>query len=80
MKKTKTIPCRICGKQTDCLGTELCNRCWELEHRIHADPELARRILEKIDYDKQIQAAIKRAEEKREMQRFIADTIRHARG
>lgn len=41
----KTIPCRICGEQTPMLGTKLCDRCWELETRIHHDPELARKIL-----------------------------------
>ena len=26
-------------------GTKLCDRCWELERRIQADPTLARKIL-----------------------------------
>jgi hypothetical protein len=30
-------------------GTQLCDRCWELEKRIKADPELARRILVAFD-------------------------------
>lgn len=30
------------------LGTGLCDRCWELEQRIQADPELALRILKTI--------------------------------
>lgn len=41
-----TVACRICSNPTPMLGTKLCDRCWELEKRIHADPELAQRILE----------------------------------
>ena len=48
MNKTKTI-CRICGHETAMLGTKLCDRCWELERRITADLELARRIFAEHD-------------------------------
>jgi len=41
----KTIPCRICTDSTPMLSTELCDRCWELERRVEADPELTRKIL-----------------------------------
>ena len=43
-----TTPCRICGESTEMLGTRLCNRCWELERRIHNDPELAEKILNRL--------------------------------
>ena len=46
-----TTPCRLCDTPTDMLGTRLCNRCWELESRIHADPELARLILRHLDFE-----------------------------
>jgi hypothetical protein len=39
------IPCRLCGGPTTMPGTRLCDRCWELERRVQADPELARKIL-----------------------------------
>lgn len=43
------IPCGICGRPTRYLGTKRCDRCWELESRINADPHLARRILAALD-------------------------------
>jgi hypothetical protein len=43
-----TVPCGLCGVQTPMTGTERCDRCWELETRIKADPELARKILEAL--------------------------------
>ncbi len=48
--------CRICGGNTAFEDAELCTRCWELEHRIEMDPEIARRILDKLDKDKAIAA------------------------
>lgn len=30
-------------------ATKRCERCWELEHRIESDPELARQIIAMID-------------------------------
>lgn len=41
------VPCGICGVKTNMTGTLRCNRCWELEKRILANPELARRILDR---------------------------------
>ena len=43
-----TVPCGLCGQPTTYLGTKRCNRCWELEHRIQMEPELARKILAAI--------------------------------
>lgn len=40
-----TIPCELCGRPTPMLGTKRCDRCYELEGRIHDDPQLARKIL-----------------------------------
>lgn len=44
-----TLPCRICGNATPMRGTKLCDRCWELERRVLADPELARKIMSTLD-------------------------------
>jgi hypothetical protein len=30
-------------------GTKRCDGCWELERRIHSNPELARKILEHMN-------------------------------
>jgi hypothetical protein len=40
-----TVACRLCGTATLMLGTQLCDRCHELETRIQRDPELALKIL-----------------------------------
>lgn len=52
----ETGPCKLCATETDNLGTELCNRCWELSRRIEADPDLAScltisRIAERSGFD-----------------------------
>lgn len=39
------IECRLCRTLTPHEGTKLCSRCWELEHRIRNDLELAIRIV-----------------------------------
>jgi len=44
-KGQETVPCIICGEPTPMLGTQLCNRCWELKNRIEMDKELAAKIL-----------------------------------
>ncbi|MCK5012871.1 MAG: hypothetical protein KAS66_03545 [Candidatus Omnitrophica bacterium] len=30
----ETVPCKFCGETTIYTATELCNNCWEFEHRI----------------------------------------------
>lgn len=44
-----TIPCKLCGRLTPMLGTRLCNPCWELKHRVLANPELAKKIIAEAD-------------------------------
>lgn len=34
--KTPWVPCETCGYPTPILGTERCNGCWEVEHRIES--------------------------------------------
>lgn len=46
--KRETVPCEICGKETDFTGTRRCNNCWELEMRIGMDPVSAEKILNQI--------------------------------
>jgi hypothetical protein len=43
-----TTPCGLCGTPTYMIATKRCIRCWELETRIHADPLLAREILDRL--------------------------------
>lgn len=49
MNQQPTCPCKWCGDPTPMLGTKMCDRCWELDHRISAQPKLARRMLETFD-------------------------------
>ena len=51
LTKDEEIPCRLCEEPTPMLGTKLCDRCWELETRIHMNPEIATRILNKLGFD-----------------------------
>ena len=44
----ETVPCEICGDQTPMTATKRCDRCWELERRIEADPKIARKILDNL--------------------------------
>lgn len=47
------VSCGICGDDTPMTGTRRCNRCYELESRIKWAPELARKILSRLDkFDK----------------------------
>lgn len=46
---TLDIECTLCNQATAMIGTKLCYRCWELERRIRANPELARKILAKLE-------------------------------
>jgi len=46
---SKIIDCLLCGGETTMLGTKRCDRCWELESRINADPELALKILTELN-------------------------------
>ena len=39
--------CRICKSPDARSHTELCDGCWELESRIHADLDLAKKIIAK---------------------------------
>ena len=44
----ETVFCRLCSARTVYVGTRLCDRCWELERRIVADPDLAAKILRAV--------------------------------
>lgn len=43
-----TIPCKHCGRPTRMLGTQLCDKCWELERRVQDDVLLTRSILDEV--------------------------------
>lgn len=45
------VVCEICGQVTQMDATKRCDRCWELERRINADPRLAVQIIRSIAYD-----------------------------
>ena len=55
------VSCRHCGRSTPMLGTQMCDRCWELDHRIRGDVQLARKIL--LDADPELQDTIRKLSE-----------------
>lgn len=44
----RLILCILCKEDTSFLGTQLCDRCWELGRRIELNIELAKIILDRI--------------------------------
>lgn len=48
----ETVPCGLCGTPTQMTATKRCDGCWEIERRIQANPELARKILAAIEQAK----------------------------
>lgn len=46
------VTCILCGDNTFMLGTKLCDRCWELNRRMRADPEIARKIQLAMDQER----------------------------
>lgn len=45
------IECIWCRGPTHMLGTKMCDRCYELQSRIYANPDLAKRMLAKLEED-----------------------------
>lgn len=43
--KPEEVPCKWCGEPTEKTSTQMCDGCWELDHRIAHEMELAERIL-----------------------------------
>lgn len=43
------VPCELCSDPTPMSGTKRCDRCWELEGRIEMNPDLARKVLARLD-------------------------------
>ena len=50
-----TVPCKVCGLLTPMTGTELCDRCWELDRAINGNPDIAKKILAKLTTLKEAQ-------------------------
>jgi len=44
-----TTFCKWCSEDTDLVGIEECDRCYELRSRIEKDPDLAETILVAMD-------------------------------
>ena len=41
--------CKYCNKETEYQGTNLCDGCWELKHRIEYDIDLAKQIITELE-------------------------------
>jgi hypothetical protein len=49
MEASMEIKCGLCGEARECsLGTERCDRCWELENRVMTNPALALQVLRSL--------------------------------
>ena len=46
----QVIPCIICNNPTIMLGTELCDRCFELDARIRDDLDIAKKLVNFYDH------------------------------
>lgn len=33
-KQEATVPCQWCRKPTPMMGTQMCNSCWEVDHKM----------------------------------------------
>jgi hypothetical protein len=49
VQSTEYSSCQLCETPTRNTGTKLCDSCWELDHRVRAFPEIARKILATIN-------------------------------
>ncbi len=48
--RPEVVRCRLCDAcWTESTGTRLCDPCWELETRVQASPELARKVLKELE-------------------------------
>lgn len=51
----KVVACGLCGQPTPMVHTTRCDRCWELERRLVAAPDIARQILGSIGESEEVQ-------------------------
>ena len=47
-----TVPCELCGEPTIYTETKRCDACWHVERAVESNPELARRVLQRLDEEK----------------------------
>lgn len=52
-----SVECELCRQPTPMIHTKRCDRCWELERRLIAAPDIARQILGAVPQDEQLRAA-----------------------
>lgn len=50
-----TVECELCQAPTPMVHTKRCDRCWELERRLVAAPDLAMRILDQMPRSEELQ-------------------------
>jgi hypothetical protein len=48
--------CSLCGEPKGMAYTARCDRCWELERRIEADPDIAKKIIARVTAPKWLKA------------------------
>jgi hypothetical protein len=45
-----TVPCKWCDTPTEHLGTKCCDRHWELQQRVAAEPAMALKMLKELGH------------------------------
>jgi hypothetical protein len=45
----ETVKCELCGELTAMTGTKRCDRCWEVERWVTANPEIAGKVLRNLE-------------------------------
>lgn len=48
-KHLRRVKCELCGAETTSIESKRCDRCWKLETMISWNPDIARRILDKVE-------------------------------
>ena len=51
-KEQEKVPCKWCGKPVTMIGSKMCNPCWQLDQGISLFPEIAQKILSKIQMER----------------------------
>lgn len=69
---TNVVECELCHGPTPMVHTKRCDRCWELERRLIAAPDIARQIMGSIPADEKLTEAVQEVAKLRDMNEALA--------
>lgn len=72
MTDLSSVACELCQNPTPMIHTKRCDRCWELERRLIAAPDIARQILGAVPADAALTKAVADLAELRAMNEGLA--------